>query len=141
MLYEGGIDGVAERIKLAIRDAGGYEHISEITGISLSTLKRIATGKTDPKFKDVVAITEATEAPLLYIAYGIGSGFEFRFEKMLRDIIRDAQRKGYDTTNLRMMVGMILGSMEAMIDDSKQKKEIEEAKTRLMDLFYGEIIP
>jgi transcriptional regulator with XRE-family HTH domain len=60
----------AERLHSAIKEHGGYDEISHITGISVSTLVRIAKGKTEPKLRDVVAISEATNTSLNYIVYG-----------------------------------------------------------------------
>ncbi|MBY7781098.1 helix-turn-helix domain-containing protein [Vibrio furnissii] len=59
-----------ERFHTAIKENGGYEEISQKTGISVSTLVRIAKGKSEPKLKDAVAIAEATNTSLNYIVYG-----------------------------------------------------------------------
>lgn len=59
-----------ERFHSAIKENGGYEEISKKTGISVSTLVRIAKGKTEPKLKDAIAICEATNTKLNYIVYG-----------------------------------------------------------------------
>ena len=61
---------IAKRIHKAITQNGGYEKISEATGISVSTLVRASKGKTDPKLKDVITICKVTGAKLLEIAYG-----------------------------------------------------------------------
>lgn len=60
---------IAQRINEAITQNGGYQKVSDITGISISTLVRAAKGKTEPKLKDVMAICEATGVPLSKIAY------------------------------------------------------------------------
>lgn len=60
----------AERFHAAIKENGGYEEISNKTGISVSTLVRIAKGKTEPKLKDAVSISEVTNTSLNYIVYG-----------------------------------------------------------------------
>ncbi|EKO3563524.1 helix-turn-helix transcriptional regulator [Vibrio fluvialis] len=62
---------IADRIKKAIIDNGGYQHISELTNISKSTLARMAAGQTEPKLKDVMDIAKATRVSLNYIAYGM----------------------------------------------------------------------
>ncbi|MFA1572052.1 helix-turn-helix domain-containing protein [Vibrio tasmaniensis 1F-187] len=60
----------AERFHAAIKENGGYEEISQKTGISVSTLVRIAKGKTEPKLRDAVSISEVTNTSLNYIVYG-----------------------------------------------------------------------
>ena len=60
----------AERIKEAILSNGTYEEMADKTGIGSRTLLRIATGKTEPKFSDIVAITKATNTSLDWIAHG-----------------------------------------------------------------------
>ncbi|EDK4789787.1 XRE family transcriptional regulator, partial [Salmonella enterica] len=44
----------AERIKNVILENSTYEELAEKTGISVSTLVRIASGKTEPKFSDII---------------------------------------------------------------------------------------
>ncbi|CAH8182068.1 helix-turn-helix domain-containing protein [Vibrio aestuarianus] len=63
-------DSIAERLKETILKNGGYSKVSEETGISQSTLVRSAAGKTEPKFKDIVAIAKVTQTSLNYLAYG-----------------------------------------------------------------------
>ncbi|EHG1911016.1 helix-turn-helix transcriptional regulator, partial [Salmonella enterica subsp. enterica serovar Enteritidis] len=46
----------AERIKNVILENSTYEELAEKTGISVSTLVRIASGKTEPKFSDIIKI-------------------------------------------------------------------------------------
>lgn len=60
----------AERIKKAILNTSTYEDISDKTGISVSTLVRIASGKTEPKFSDIIQIAKVTGVDLNEIAYG-----------------------------------------------------------------------
>ncbi|EGR2696581.1 XRE family transcriptional regulator [Vibrio parahaemolyticus] len=68
--YEHTMTNKTERFHAAIKENGGYEEISRKTGISVSTLVRIAKGKSEPKLKDAVAIAEATNTSLNYIVYG-----------------------------------------------------------------------
>ena len=65
---------IAKRINEAITQNGGYQKISDTTGISVSTLVRAAKGKTEPKLKDVMLISAATGVPLSKIAYGENEG-------------------------------------------------------------------
>ncbi|PKF48659.1 helix-turn-helix domain-containing protein [Enterovibrio nigricans] len=59
----------AEQFKRAIlRKGATYEIISDITGISSRTLKRIASGETDPRFSDVIKISEATGVDIYQLA-------------------------------------------------------------------------
>lgn len=60
---------IAERIRETIKIRGGYERISEQTGINVRTLTRIATGKTEPKLKDVIAISQVTGRSIHYFVY------------------------------------------------------------------------
>ncbi|EEV0932929.1 helix-turn-helix transcriptional regulator, partial [Escherichia coli] len=50
----------AKRIKNAILNASTYEEVSNKTGISVSTLVRISSGKTEPKFSDIIRIARVT---------------------------------------------------------------------------------
>ena len=59
----------AEQFKRAILKKGAtYDIISDITGISTRTLKRIASGETDPRFSDVIKISEATGVDIYQLA-------------------------------------------------------------------------
>lgn len=60
----------AERIKKVILEHSTYEELAEKTGISVSTLVRIASGKTEPKFSDIIQIAKITGADLNTLAYG-----------------------------------------------------------------------
>ena len=59
-----------QRLKSAILNKGTYEEISELTEISVSTLKRICAGKTDPKLSDIIKISNITEKSMDWICYG-----------------------------------------------------------------------
>ncbi|HHP0486043.1 TPA: helix-turn-helix domain-containing protein [Vibrio harveyi] len=63
---------IATRLKKAILERGGYEKVSELTNLSVSTLKRCANGQTEPKFSTVAKIAEVTRKNIGFIAYGIG---------------------------------------------------------------------
>ena len=65
--------GVAERIKEAIKEAGGYKAISESTGLNIRTLTRITSGETDPKLSNFLAIAKATNTSLNYLAFGVST--------------------------------------------------------------------
>ncbi len=60
----------AERIKEAILSAGTYEQVALKTGISVSTLVRITSGKTEPKFKDIADVAKLSGASLDFLAFG-----------------------------------------------------------------------
>ncbi|EBY7167031.1 helix-turn-helix transcriptional regulator [Escherichia coli] len=60
----------AKRIKNAILNASTYEEVSNKTGISVSTLVRISSGKTEPKFSDIIRIARVTGVDLNELAYG-----------------------------------------------------------------------
>ncbi|EAP0965321.1 helix-turn-helix transcriptional regulator [Salmonella enterica] len=60
----------AERIKKSILGYSTYEDVAEKTGISISTLVRISSGKTEPRFSDVILISKITGADLDILAYG-----------------------------------------------------------------------
>jgi transcriptional regulator with XRE-family HTH domain len=61
---------IASRLQHIITNNGGYQRISDETGISVSTLVRMATGKTSPKLIDIIEIVDKTNSTLSYIAYG-----------------------------------------------------------------------
>lgn len=93
---------IAERIKEAITDNGGYGAISEKTGISQSTLVRMASGKTDPKLKDVMKVAHAANIPLHYIAYGFmdpkNTGLQSREAELQKNL-----DEYYEKTEKRLM--------------------------------------
>ncbi|HAV1390230.1 TPA: helix-turn-helix transcriptional regulator [Vibrio parahaemolyticus] len=60
----------AQRLKSAVLSRGTYEEISELIGISVSTLVRICAGKTDPKFRDIMKISNITGKSMDWICYG-----------------------------------------------------------------------
>lgn len=60
----------AERIKNVILENSTYEELAEKTGISVSTLVRIATAKTEPKFSDIIKIAMVTGVDLNELAHG-----------------------------------------------------------------------
>ncbi|EFA2897240.1 helix-turn-helix transcriptional regulator [Escherichia coli] len=60
----------ANRIKNAILNASTYEEVSNKTGISVSTLVRISSGKTEPKFSDIIRIARVTGVDLNELAHG-----------------------------------------------------------------------
>ena len=60
----------AERIKNVILESSTYEELAEKTGISVSTLVRIASGKTEPKFSDIIKIAMVTGVDLNELAHG-----------------------------------------------------------------------
>lgn len=59
----------AARLKKAILSAGTYEEVSDKTGISVRTLVRLASGQTEPKFSDVLRLSEVTGVDLYKLAY------------------------------------------------------------------------
>jgi DNA-binding XRE family transcriptional regulator len=61
---------VAEKLKAIIKERGGYDKVSEITGINRQTLIRICTGKTDPKFSNVVDIISLSSITLDELVHG-----------------------------------------------------------------------
>ncbi len=128
MIFEeiGGVDNLPERVKHAIKDNGGYDLISEYTNISVSTLKRIAAGKTEPKFKDIVSIAEATRTPIMFLTYGNGRILEGKFEMLISDIIREARKKDYDISAMKMSFGMVLGSLKTVAATPEQKKDLDD---------------
>lgn len=142
MLFEeiGGIDNLSERIKYAIKDNGGYDFVSEVTDISVSTLKRIAAGKTEPKFKDVVSIAEATRTPIMYLTYGNGKILSGKFEMLLCDLIREARKKDYDMVALKMSLGMVIGSLKTIAVTDGHRKELDEFLDGIMSEFDAPLI-
>lgn len=142
MLFEevGGKSNFAERVRHAIIDNGGYEYVSEITGISISTLKRIAAGKTQPKFKDVVDISEATRTPLMVLTYGNGTVLNGKFEMLFCDVIRETVKKGRDTATLRMILGMVTGALIAATDEESLKQEIQKLAKLMESEFDAPIV-
>lgn len=60
----------AKRIKNAILNSLTYEDVSNKTGISVSTLVRISSGKTEPKFSDIIKIARVTGVDLNELAHG-----------------------------------------------------------------------
>ncbi|WP_418114499.1 helix-turn-helix domain-containing protein [Vibrio scophthalmi] len=104
---------IAKRINEAITKNGGYQKISESTGISVSTLVRAAKGKTDPKLKDVMLISAVTGVSLSEIAYGSEDGTQM--EKYIAEIAK----------GLRSMNDAI---MDERIEELERKIEVLKGK-------------
>ncbi len=102
---------IAKRINDAITQNGGYQKISENTGISVSTLVRAAKGKTEPKLKDVMLISAATGVSLSEIAYGKEDGSQM--EKYIAEIA-----KGLKSMNDALLAERI-EEIEKKIEDLK----------------------
>lgn len=83
----------AERIKKAILTNGTYEEIADKTGIGSRTLLRIATGKTEPKFCDVITIAKTTNTPLEWIAYGQLKDIEVDAVKSFEQALNGSDKK------------------------------------------------
>ncbi len=60
----------AKRIKKVILEHSTYEELAEKTGISVRTLVRIASGKTEPKFSDIIKIAMVTGVDLNELCLG-----------------------------------------------------------------------
>ncbi len=101
---------IADRIKKAIIDNGGYQNISDVTGISKSTLARMAANQTEPKLKDVMAISKATGVSLNYIAYGMLTEDEeesaLNEKKMFNLILNLVNHFSREVEELRAKVGV-----------------------------------
>ncbi len=101
---------IADRIKKAIIDNGGYQNISDVTGISKSTLARMAANQTEPKLKDVMAISKATGVSLNYIAYGMLTEDEeesaLNEKKMFNLILNLVNHVSREVEELRAKVGV-----------------------------------
>lgn len=105
-------EAIAKRINEAITQNGGYQKISDITGISVSTLVRAAKGKTEPKLKDVMLISSATGVPLSKIAYGEDQASPV--EKYMAEIV-----KGLATMN-DALVSERIAELERKIEELKE---------------------
>lgn len=60
----------AERIRLSIISSFTYDDIENETGISVSSLKRIASGERDPKLTEIRKIAKATGKNPVWLAFG-----------------------------------------------------------------------
>ena len=60
----------AQRIKDAIINHSTYERVEYITGINITTLKRIASGKRDAYAGELESIAEATQTSAVYLMFG-----------------------------------------------------------------------
>jgi transcriptional regulator with XRE-family HTH domain len=61
---------ISNRIKNIIKAHGGYDNVSEVTGINRQALIRIATGKTDPKLSYVIKLTELANMTVDELIHG-----------------------------------------------------------------------
>lgn len=66
---------ISERIKAVIRKQGGYDAVSKITNINRQALIRIATGKSEPKFNQMISISETCDISLEELAHGSNSKY------------------------------------------------------------------
>ncbi|HDZ8915904.1 TPA: helix-turn-helix transcriptional regulator [Aeromonas hydrophila] len=73
----------AERIKQAILESGTYEEVAFKTGISVSTLVRITSGKTEPKLKDIADIAKLSGASLDWLVFGDPDSIKSDAEKAM----------------------------------------------------------
>lgn len=60
----------AKRIKQSILQSLTYDDVENETGISTSTLKRLASGEREPKLRDIKAIAKATGKNPVWLAFG-----------------------------------------------------------------------
>ncbi|EPC5857655.1 helix-turn-helix domain-containing protein, partial [Escherichia coli] len=60
----------AERIRLSIIQNFTYDDIENETGISVSTLKRLASGEREPKLIEIRKIAKATGKNPVWLAFG-----------------------------------------------------------------------
>ncbi|EPU3916941.1 hypothetical protein ACVWV7_001014 [Aeromonas hydrophila] len=60
----------AGRIRKAIVDSSTYEKTESATGINITTLKRIASGKRDVYTKELEAIAAVTKTDVEYLMFG-----------------------------------------------------------------------
>lgn len=73
----------AERIKQAILQSGTYEEVAAKTGISVSTLVRITSGKTEPKVKDIADIAKLSGVSADWILFGDVADIKTESEKAM----------------------------------------------------------
>lgn len=98
-------------IKKVILEHSTYEELAEKTGISVSTLVRIASGKTEPKFSDIIQIAKITGADLNTLAYGYA--LDVKEEATERKLITSAD--GYtdeETTNAHNFIVWNIRTLE-----------------------------
>ena len=93
-----------ERIKQSIKNNGGYESISDITGINSRTLKRMASGETEPKFKDIIALSQATGLSCDYFAFGTS---RLDFDKLKSEGVHGATNMMQDDGMRRLSRAML----------------------------------
>ena len=105
----------AERILFLIKENGDYKAVSEKTGISVSTLFRIANNKTSPKLTDIIKIAENTNTTINYIAFGYSSEI---------DVHREAQNGLKRVLNLLSSLSDTFGIYEILKE--KISKTIED---------------
>lgn len=65
----------AERIKQSILQNFTYDDIENETGISVSTLKRLASGDREPKVIEIRQIAKATGRNPVWLAFGADAGY------------------------------------------------------------------
>ncbi|OEE72383.1 helix-turn-helix domain-containing protein [Vibrio ordalii] len=135
----------AERIKEAILTNGTYEEIADKTGIGSRTLLRIATGKTEPKFSDVITIAKTTNTPLEWIAYGQMKDIEVDAVKSFEQTLNGSDKKtdeAYRTIiwNLSKLYKEDIQSLDIQIQalskyrENQRKKEKEKYRKKYITL-------
>ncbi|EEJ1168874.1 helix-turn-helix transcriptional regulator [Salmonella enterica subsp. enterica serovar Typhimurium] len=130
----------ADRLKAAMLEYGTYEEMADKIGISSRTLVRIATGRTEPKFTDVLKISEVTGVDLIWLAYGteediIADGTD----NNLADEV--AKAHNYVIWNLRYLdaqdiiaVGRQVMALNSMSYHTKQMREAGFVSAKIEDL-------
>ncbi len=127
---------IGNRIKEAIKNAGGYAVISSKTGITTRTLTRITSGETDPKLSNFLSISEATGVNINYLAYGVMNGKEEELSAQMSEEIQKFQEAmATFEENAKEMAALRKIIMNQMDDPSFEKAlegiEIANGQIRL----------
>lgn len=106
----------ADRIDFAVNKIGGLRKASSIIGVSYPTIGRWQDGSSDPKLSNIVALADAADVSLDWLARGTGG----EVNAAMPDIASISTEK-------RISVEDAIDTLKTMIQDTQPKLTEEEA--------------
>lgn len=133
----------AQRIKDAIIHHSTYERVEYITGINITTLKRIASGKRDAYAGELESIAEATQTSAVHLMFG-GEKDMLRKGKLHFDGRQDkvAEAAMFCFYNIRtlqddeiIVIAKLIAGLQAMnVSQRFFLKDLEQVKAKKREL-------
>lgn len=109
-------ENFAARIDIAVKKIGGVGKASALIGVSYPTIGRWKDGSSDPKLSNIVALAEAADVSLDWLARGIDSNQD---AAMINNVVH--------ITETAISVEDAIDTLKSMIQDTQPKLTEEEA--------------